>query len=80
MMKAVTIKVLMLTLFVTLLGGQVLQNAEIDGTGTLKVSGIRLRLTFKISKTADGYRGKFDSTDQGMTDLDVDTVSRDVIW
>jgi uncharacterized protein len=83
MMKQVIIRILLLTLFVTLLGtvvgGQVLQNADIDGnwTGTIEVSGIKLRLTFKISKTADGYGAKFDSTDQGMTDLDVDTVTRE---
>jgi uncharacterized protein len=78
MMKKVTIQILILTLFVTLVGGHVIQNANIDGnwTGTLKVSGIKLRLTFKISKTADGYRAKFDTTDQGMTDLDVDTGTR----
>jgi len=68
MMKKVTIQILILTLFVTLVGGQVLQNADIDGnwTGTIEVSGIKLRLTFKISKTADGYGAKFDSTDQGI--------------
>jgi hypothetical protein len=79
MMKKVRIQILILTLFVTLVGGQVLQNADIDGnwTGTIEVSGIKLRLTFKISKTADGYGAKFDSTDQGMTDLEVDSVTRE---
>lgn len=79
MMKPVTIQILILTLFVTFVCGQVPQSTGIDGnwTGTLEVSGIKLRLTFKISKTADGYRAKFDSTDQGMTDLDIDTVTRE---
>ena len=78
-MKKVTIQILILMLFVTLVGGHVIQNAHIDGnwTGTTEVCGVRLRLTFKFSKTADSYTAKFDSTDHGMTDLNVDTGTRE---
>jgi uncharacterized protein len=79
MTKSINTQILILTLFVTLIFGQAPQNTDIDGnwTGTLEFSGIKLRLTFKVSKTADGYRVKFDSPDQGATDLDVDTVTRE---
>jgi len=79
MTKSINTQILILTLFVTLIFGQAPQNTDIDGnwTGTLEFSGIKLRLTFKVSKTADGYWVKFDSPDQGATDLDVDTVTRE---
>ena len=79
MTKTINTQILILTLFVTLIFGQVPQNTDIDGNwiGTLEFSGIKLRLTFKVSKTADGYQAKFDSPDQGATDLAVDTVTRE---
>ncbi|HEY0458261.1 MAG TPA: alpha/beta fold hydrolase [Pyrinomonadaceae bacterium] len=52
-------------------------NSGIDGSwlGTLDVSGMKLRLVLKVSKTADGtLSAKLDSPDQGATDLPVDSV------
>jgi hypothetical protein len=47
-----------------------------DWHGTLETGTAKLRLVFKISKTADrGLSAKLDSLDQGARDIPVDTVS-----
>jgi hypothetical protein len=44
--------------------------------GTLEVSGIELRVVFKVSKNAGGgYSATMDSPDQGVRDIPVDKVS-----
>lgn len=42
---------------------------------TLNVGGVEHRLLLKIQKTADGYTAKFDSVDQGVKDLPIDSMS-----
>lgn len=42
---------------------------------TLDVSGIKHRLLLKIQKPTAGYTAKFDSVDQGVKDLPVDSVT-----
>lgn len=42
---------------------------------TLDVGGVKLRLLLKIQKTGQGYIAKFDSVDQGVKDLPIDSLS-----
>lgn len=43
----------------------------------LPVSGVEMRLVFKIAKSENGYTAKFDSVDQGFKDLPIDSVALD---
>ncbi len=59
--------------------GQNAANASIEGNwlSVVEVSGIKLRLALKVKKTADGsLAAKFDSIDQGATDLDIETITQ----
>ena len=47
------------------------------GSATLEVGGAKLRLVLKIEKSANGYTAKFDSLDQGATDLPIDSIVLD---
>jgi pimeloyl-ACP methyl ester carboxylesterase len=54
-------------------------NPGIEGnwTGTLDTGGARLRIVLKVSKAADGaLAAKFDSPDQGATDLPIDSIAQ----
>ena len=53
------------------------RGAKIDGNwlATLDVGGVKHRLLLKIQETAEGYKAKLDSVDQGVTDLPVDCQS-----
>ena len=54
-------------------------NSGIEGnwTGTLDVNGTKLRIVLKVSKAADGsLAAKFDSPDQGATDLPIDSIAQ----
>lgn len=54
-------------------------NRSIEGNwlSVVEVSGIKLRLALKVSKTADGsLAATFDSIDQGATDLDIETITQ----
>ena len=52
------------------------KNAEGNWLGSLKISGISLRIVFHISKTEDGnYKSTLDSPDQGAKDIPVEKVS-----
>jgi hypothetical protein len=47
-----------------------------DWSGTLEISGVKLRLLFKIRKTAEDYlAGTLDSLDQGARDIPVGNIS-----
>ena len=76
MKKQLTQSALLIVLFVTFVFAQV-ANSSIEGnwSGAIEAGGIKLRLVFKVSKIATGFQAKFDSIDQGATDLDVDTVT-----
>ena len=54
------------------------ESRTIEGNwlGTIEGGGIKLRIVLKISKTAGGFTAKFDSIDQGATDLDIDTITQ----
>lgn len=54
-------------------------NPGIEGNwlGTLDTGGAKLRIVLKVSKTSDGaLAAKFDSPDQGATDLPVDAITQ----
>ena len=75
-MKKLIVSALMVTLFATMVLGQATApSIEGNWLGSLDLGGAKLRLVFKITKTAAGYQAKFDSPDQGATDLDVDSVT-----
>jgi pimeloyl-ACP methyl ester carboxylesterase len=76
MKKQLTLSALLIVLFATFVFAQV-ATSSIEGnwSGAIETGGIKLRLVFKVSKTATGFQAKFDSVDQGATDLDVDTVT-----
>ncbi len=66
--------VLSLTIF-----AQNAANRSIEGNwlSVVEVSGIKLRLALRVSKTADGtLAAKFDSIDQGATGLDIETITQ----
>ena len=76
MLKNVIIPILITLLLATLALGQA-ASSGIEGNwiGALEFSGTKLRLAFKVVKVGDSLQAKFDSPDQGATDLDVDTVT-----
>jgi pimeloyl-ACP methyl ester carboxylesterase len=51
----------------------------VDGIwlATLVVNGNNIRLVLKVEKSATGYTAKFDSPDQGATDLPIDSIVLD---
>ena len=53
------------------------RNVEGNWLGTLDVGGTKLRLLLKVTKSASGYTAKFDSVDQGATDLGIDSIALD---
>ncbi len=44
---------------------------------TVDVGGTKLRFVLKVEKSANGYAAKFDSPDQGATDLPIDSIVLD---
>lgn len=58
--------------------GAAAQTAAHDVAGnwlaTLDVGGAKVRLVLKIQKSGDGYTAKFDSPDQGASDLPIDSI------
>ena len=53
------------------------RNVEGNWLATLDIAGVKLRIVLKIQKSANGYTAKFDSLDQGASDLPVDSVVLD---
>lgn len=53
-------------------------NSSLEGNwlGAIEVSGMKLRLVLKITKSGDGYTAKLDSLDQGAKDLPIDSITR----
>ena len=52
-------------------------NIEGNWLATLDIGGVKLRLVLKVEKSANGYAAKFDSPDQGATDLPIDSIVLD---
>jgi len=76
MKQQLILSALLIVLFATFVSAQVTPtNIEGNWSGAVEAGGIKLRLVFKVSKTPAGYQAKFDSIDQGATDLDIDTVT-----
>ena len=40
----------------------------------MEVGDAKLRIVLKVEKSANGYAAKFDSLDQGFTDLPIDSI------
>jgi uncharacterized protein len=53
------------------------RNVEGNWLATLDLGTSKLRLVVKIQKSAAGYTAKFDSVDQGHTDLPIDSIVLD---
>jgi len=49
-------------------------NVEGNWLATLDGGGVQLRVVLKIQKSENGYAAKFDSLDQGATDLPIDSI------
>lgn len=63
----------------SLIFGQNAQNKTIEGNwlGAIEFNGTKLRLVLKVTKNADGtFSAKFDSPDQGATDLPLDSINQ----
>src|SRR5262245_50896992 len=52
-------------------------NIEGNWLATLDVGAVKLRLVLKVKKSGDSYTAKFDSLDQGATDLPIDSIVLD---
>ena len=52
-------------------------NIEGNWLATLEVGGAKLRIVLKVAKSANGYSAKFDSLDQGASDLPIDSIVLD---
>ena len=52
-------------------------NIEGNWLGELEAGGVKLRIVLKIQKSANGYAAKFDSLDQGASDLPIDSIVLD---
>ena len=50
-------------------------NVEGNWLGTLDIGGAKLRIVLKIQKSENSYAAKFDSVDQGASDLPVDSIA-----
>jgi len=76
-MKKLTNSLTLLTLLVLFASVSFAQTQKgIDGNwlGAVDVSGVKLRLAFKVTRNDEKYTAKFDSIDQGALDLDVESV------
>src|SRR5688572_13828121 len=54
--------------------GQSTVNIEGTWLGAVEINGMKMRLAFKVLRNAEGFTAKFDSVDQGVTDLIIDSV------
>lgn len=55
--------------------GQVSSGIDGKWLGALDVSGVKQRLLLKVEKAGDGYSAKFDSVDQGVANLPIDSIT-----
>ncbi len=73
-MKNLLYAMVFLSMTVTIVFGQTNSNLEGNWLGAIEVSGVKLRIVLKVTKTADGYTAKLDSPDQGAKDLPTDSI------
>ena len=76
-MKVTLSAILFFALTITVAAQAPTRNIEGNWLGTLDVGGTKLRLLVKVTKSASGYTAKFDSLDQGATDLAIDSIALD---
>ena len=77
MKVAILYFVLIITSAITVAAQVATPNVAGNWLGTLDVGGAKLRLVLKVEKSANGYAAKFDSPDQGATDLSIDSIVLD---
>ena len=76
-MRFILVALLLITSALAVVAQVPTRNVEGNWLATLDVNGVNLRIVLKIQKSATGYTAKFDSLDQGATDLPVDSVVLD---
>jgi len=76
-MRFILTALLLMTVALAVVAQVPTRNVEGNWLATLDVGGVKLRIVLKIQKSANGYTAKFDSLDQGATDLPVDSVVLD---
>ncbi len=77
MKKMLSALLLIITLTLTVAAQVSTPNVEGNWLSTLDVGGAKLRLVLKVEKSANGYAARFDSPDQGATDLPIDSIVLD---
>jgi pimeloyl-ACP methyl ester carboxylesterase len=76
MRAAGLIFILFLSLYIPQSPGTAQKQVAGNWLGVLEVSGLKLRILLKITQAADGkLSAKFDSVDQGVKDLPIDSIS-----
>jgi pimeloyl-ACP methyl ester carboxylesterase len=76
MIAKATLQILMIAMVATLTFGQhIATSIEGSWIGILEFNGTKLRLAFKVAKVGDRFQARFDSPDQGVTGLDIDTIT-----
>ena len=65
-----------LILFSPAVFGQTAASIEGNWLGAIEAGGVKLRIALKVKKSGDGFTAKFDSIDQGATDLNIDTITQ----
>ena len=76
-MRFILSALLLITSALTVVAQVPTRNVEGNWLATLEIAGVKLRIVLKVQKSANGYTAKFDSLDQGATDLPVDSVVLD---
>jgi pimeloyl-ACP methyl ester carboxylesterase len=56
--------------------GQSQLSIEGNWLGAIDFNGIKLRLVFKVTRSENGFTAKFDSIDQALTNLEIDSVTQ----
>ena len=74
-MKVMLTAFLNFILIITVAAQAPTHNVEGNWLGTLEVGGTKLRIVLKIQKSENSYAAKFDSLDQGATDLPIDSIA-----
>jgi pimeloyl-ACP methyl ester carboxylesterase len=77
MKKMLSAILLIITLTLTVAAQVSTPNVEGNWLATVDVGGAKLRLVLKVEKSANGYAARFDSPDQGATDLPIDSIVLD---
>lgn len=66
--------VVLLVFFASPVAAQTVKGIEGNWIGTVDLGGLKMRLAFKVTRKNEQYTAKLDSIDQGVTDLDMQSV------